>query len=373
MVQNLKKIFIFLVFFFVPLFVFAQGFVEEDFVSKSTQESYRAEVLEVVDVTREILPPANVEHVTQTLQIKILNGNRKGEEVEFVNDFVELEGGDTFFLDHTILPDGSEYYTMREIDRLLPILVLVGIFAFAVVLFGGLQGMRSLISLAGSLLVILYVLIPALLAGYSPVLTSIIIATVVLFFAIFFVHGFTMSSLISFIGTISAVVFTGVFATISINVAKLTGFASDEVIYLHLSTGGELDMTGLLLAGIIIGALGVLDDIAVTQVSVVKELFKVGNKLSSKKIYKKALRVGKAHIGALLNTLILAYTGAALPLLLLFFQTNNSIISIVNREVFATEIIRSLVGSVGLILAVPITTWLAVTYFSKRRKEEKML
>ena len=369
MMQKFKKIIFFLALLCVPAFACAQVFTEEFTLNKPVQESYRAEVLEIVNVTREILPPANVENVTQTLQVEILNGNRKGDLVVFDNDFVELEKGDTFFLDHTVLPDGFEYYTMREIDRLLPIFVLVGVFALVVVLFGGMQGVRSLLSLAGSVLIILYVLIPALLAGYPPVFMSIVIATIVLFFVIFFVHGFNMSSFISFAGTIGAVMLTGILATISISMAKLTGFASDEVVYLHLSTGGELDMTGLLLAGIIIGALGVLDDIAITQVAVVKELFGVGKKLSPRKIYKKALRVGKAHIGALINTLVLAYTGAALPLLLLFSQTNDSTISIVNKEVFATEIVRSLVGSIGLVFAVPITTWLAVIYFSNRQRD----
>ena len=165
-------------------------------------------------------------------------------------------------------------------------------------------------------------------------------------------------------GTLIAVVLTGIFAFLSIQGAGLTGFSSDETIYLNLSTGGELDFVGLLLAAMIIGALGVLDDIAVTQVAVVRELFAAGVK-EKWDVYKRAMRVGREHVGALVNTLVLAYTGAALPLLLLFSLSQSGPLAIINREIFATEIIRSLVGSIGLILTVPITTLLAILLLEK--------
>jgi uncharacterized membrane protein len=156
------------------------------------------------------------------------------------------------------------------------------------------------------------------------------------------------------------VILTGVLAYIGVTFAHLTGFVSDEAVYLNLNTKGTLDFAGLLFGGIMIGALGVLDDIAVTQAAVVSELYNSASHLSKKEIYIKALRVGKEHVGALVNTLALAYTGASLPLLLLFSTSDSSISSIINREIFATEIIRTVAGSIGLILTVPITTMLAV-------------
>lgn len=350
--------------FFVPSVVVGQNIVTAP--NDGHTSEYRVKIIEVVESQTELLPPENIEYTTQTLRAQILSEEKRGEEVVFDNDFVELKAGDVIFLEHTVL-EGFEYYTVKEFDRTWQILLLVGLFVGAVFVFGGRQGARSLFSLVVSLGIIVYVLIPALLAGFSPVLTSVLVATSVLFFAIFMVHGFNMTSVIGFVGTISAVLITGVLAAAFVYLSHLTGFASDEATYLHVYTGGELDIAGLLLAAIIIGSLGVLDDIAITQVSVVKEFFALDKNLSTHDVYKKAYRVGKAHIGALINTLVLAYTGAALPILLLFFYSNDAtLLSIINKEVFATEIIRSLVGSIGLIAAVPITTWFAVVYFSKK-------
>jgi uncharacterized membrane protein len=203
-------------------------------------------------------------------------------------------------------------------------------------------------------------LVPSLLKGYPPVLTSIIIAAVILFIAIYLTHGFNRESTVAFLGTVSAVMLTGILAYLAVTFARLSGFASDEAVYLNFNTNGALDFTGLLLGGIMIGVLGVLDDIAVTQAAVVSELYNSAPHLSRKEIYKKALRVGREHVGALVNTLALAYTGASLPLLLLFSISDFSGASIINQEIFATEIIRTAVGSIGLILTVPITTLLAI-------------
>ncbi len=205
-------------------------------------------------------------------------------------------------------------------------------------------------------------------SGISPVPLSVIVAGLVLFLAIFFTHGFNIRSGIAYAGTIIAVILTGLFAYFSIYITDLTGFSSDESVYLNLSTGGELDFVGLFLASVIIGALGVLDDIAVTQVAVVRELFGVGN-LTKKEIYQKAMRVGREHVGALVNTLVLAYTGATLPLLLLFSLSESGALAIINREIFASEIVRGLVGSTGLVLTVPITTFLAVIILNKYRNK----
>lgn len=135
-----------------------------------------------------------------------------------------------------------------------------------------------------------------------------------------------------------------------------------KLFFLNFNTGGTLDFQGLLLGAIIIGVLGVLDDIAVTQVSVVGELKSANSNLSKKDLYLKAIKVGKDHTSSLVNTLVLAYTSVSLPLLLLISQSDTSILKIINSEVFSTEIVRTIVGSIGLILTVPITTFLAVMF-----------
>jgi uncharacterized membrane protein len=159
-----------------------------------------------------------------------------------------------------------------------------------------------------------------------------------------------------------AVFITSVLAIVAVLQTSLTGFVSDESVFLNFATSGTLDFTGLLLGAIIIGVLGVLDDIAVTQAAVVTELYQSNKDLTARMVYQKAIRVGREHVGALVNTLVLAYVGASLPLLMYFHLSPLNFWSLVNSELFATEIIRAIVGSIGLILTVPIVTGLAV-YF----------
>lgn len=339
----------------LPSFVGAQELVEDKV------EVVKAEVVEVLNQQEETIPGIELGSTSQTITVKVLEGDQTGQLVTLENDFIMLEAGDDFFLYHSIdAIDGSETYSVRDIDRRPVVFFFIFLFIAVVLIFSGKQGVRSLIGLAGSFFVILYVLIPGLLAGYPPILTSVVVATAILFLAIYFTHGFNRVSTVAFTGTVLAVVLTGTLAYVGVSLAHFTGFASEEAFYLNLNTRGTLDFTGLLLGGIMIGVLGVLDDIAVTQVAVVRELYSSATHLSRKEVYKKALGVGKEHVGALVNTLALAYTGASLPLLLLFSSADTSLSNVINQEIFATEIIRTVVGSIGLIMTVPITTMLAV-------------
>lgn len=333
---------------------------------RDEQAVWRAEVVRVIESKEEQIPGTDISSYSQTLEVKLKNGERKGELITFRNDFTQLEDGDKFFLVYTKEIDGFERYAVQEVDRTFSLLILAILFVGAVVWLSGVQGVRSLVGLVGSIAAIFFVLIPLLLQGFPPVLTSVLVATGILAIALFLTHGFRFSSCIALLGTAGAVTMTGVLATVFAYVSKLSGFASDEAVYLNIATKGELDFVGLLLGGIIIGVIGVLDDIAITQVAVVRELHEHSPEMPPRVLYTKALRVGKEHVGALVNTLVLAYTGAALPLLLLFFQVSTSSpIAILNQEVLTTEIIRTLVGSIGLVLAVPITTALAVLWRGK--------
>jgi len=348
--------------FFAPVNADAQQIIQDKI------EILKARVVDVLDQEVRIVPGTDVQSTYQTIIAEIIEGERKGDIVTIDNDFLILEKGDKFFLRHLIDgEDGREVYTVRDVDRQGVIIGFIVLFAVAVIIFSGKQGIRSLLSLAGSFVVIMYILVPSLLKGYPPVLVSILIATAILFLAIFLTHGFNRESLVAFTGTVTAVVLTGILAYLGVELASLSGFASDEAVYLNFNTRGMLDFTGLLLGGIMIGVLGVLDDIAVTQAAVVSELYSSNPALTKWEAYHKAIRVGKEHAGALVNTLALAYTGVSLPLLLLFSTSDSSISSIINQEIFATEIIRTTVGSIGLIMTVPITTLLAV-YFLKNYK-----
>lgn len=322
--------------------------------------TYKARVLAVMHQELREIPGTDTEHLYQTIEARILSGPQEGTVVTIENDYLALEEGDTFFLSHTIFIDGTETYGVVGIDRLPALLWLIGFFVAVVILFGGWQGVRSLLALFGSFFAIFYVLMPGLLGGWPPLLLSVGVASIILAVAIFFTHGLNRESVAAFSGTMIAVVATGIFAIVAVNATDLSGFAAEESVYLNFNTQGTLDFTGLLLGAIIIGVLGVLDDIAVTQAAVVGELYRSNKAIGRKEVYRRALRVGREHVGALVNTLVLAYTGAALPLLLLFYLSPAEPLAIVNLEIFATEIVRAIIGSIGLIFTVPLVTGLAV-------------
>jgi uncharacterized membrane protein len=326
-------------------------------------EIVRAKVTEVIDQEQKKIPGTDVLSTYQTIMVEILEGEQKGQIVKVENDFLVLDEGDKFFLYHEVdALHGGHTYSVRDVDRRYVIIIFVAIFIAFVLIFSGKQGLKSLLSLAGSFIVILYILIPGLLKGFPPVMTSVVIASIILFLAIYLTHGFNRQSTVAFSGTVIAVIITGILAYLSVSIAHLSGFSSDEAVYLNINTKGVLDFAGLLLGGIMIGVLGVLDDIAITQAAIVSEIYSSAPHLSKKEVYKKALRVGREHVGALVNTLAFAYTGASLPLLLLVAVSNTSFSSTINQEIFVTEIVRTIVGSIGLILTVPITTLIAVNY-----------
>ncbi len=357
--RKCKILFIFVVLFLFSFFNAPQIHANELIQDKTA--IVKARVLEVLSQNEEDVIGTDVKRINQNISIEILQGEQKGKVITIENDYIVLSKGDKFFLYHSIDGlNGRESYSVRDVDRRPVIVFFIALFVAVVLLFLGKKGLRSLLGLAGSFFVILYVLIPSLLRGYPPILTSIVVATIILFLAIYFTHGFNRVSTVAFTGTVLAVIFTGILAYIGVTLAQFTGFVTEEAFYLNLNTRGTLDFTGLLLGGIMIGVLGVLDDIAITQSAIVRELYSSAPHLSKKEVYKKAISVGKEHVGALVNTLALAYTGASLPLLLLFSSAGTTSFSIINQEIFATEIIRTIAGSIGLILTVPITTLLAV-------------
>lgn len=340
----------------MPLFVSAQE-LHNDY-----QGTYRGKVLEILDEEIRELPGLGTEQLFQTIQAEVLDGPKKGEIITIENDYFELNTRDKFYFNYNVYVDGRESFGIINIDRKDSLLFLAIIFVAIIIAFGRWQGVRSLIALFGSFLAIIFILLPGILNGWNPLLASILVAAGILFLAIFFTHGFNRESAVAYGGTIIAVILTGLFAVFAVHITNLSGFASDETVYLNFSTGGNLNFTALLLGAFIIGFLGVLDDIAVTQAALVSELFGSNPNMGRGEAYRRAMRVGREHVGALVNTLVLAYTGASLPLLLYFKLGPASFVSTINLEIFATEIVRIIVGSAGLILTVPIVTLLAVKY-----------
>ncbi|MDO8462732.1 MAG: YibE/F family protein [bacterium] len=304
----------------------------------------------------------------QQLTVELLSGTQEGRSAELDFNGVRLETGDQLFVHRLVTLDGDEYLQIEEVDRRSALLWFTALFMFAVVALGRWQGVRALASLGVSIVAVIGVLVPRILAGGSPVLWATAVAIGILFVSIALTHGRGRTAIAAFLGTAVAVGLTAALATVAVSISKFSGLADDAAFYLDIGTGGAIDLRGLLLAAIIIGAVGVLDDVAITQAAAVKELNDAAPMLTARALFQRALRIGREHVGALVNTLALAYVGAALPLLLLFSHALSPLDQIVNREMIATEIIRALVGSIGVIAAVPLTTWFAVLLIKRRAR-----
>ena len=345
-----------LIFLLFALPVSAQELVTD------TVHIMKARVVEVVAQETKQVPGTNVTGTYQTIRVEILEEPEEGAVVLIENDYLVLDEGDVLYVNHTTSDfDGTDYYSVVERDRSMPLLFLTLLFVAVTLIFGGKQGARGLVALLGSFFFIGAFLLPGILAGYSPVLVSIGVAAVIVTLGSYVTHGFTKTTSAAVLGMIITIGLPGLLAWLSIEWTYLEGWSGDEVTYLHLNARGAIDLAGLLLGGILIGLLGVLYDGAIGQAVAVEELASAGQHLSRVEIYRRALRIGREHVGALVNTLAIAYAGAALPLLLLFYQIGDLNLGLtINRELFATEIVRILVGSIGLVLAVPITTWVSV-------------
>ena len=252
---------------------------------------------------------------------------------------------------------GFEYQYADRQRRSLLGLIAVG-FALAVIALGRFKGVAALAGLAASVAVLLLFIVPSLLENNPPVTVAVVGSAAIAFVALYTAHGFNQPTSVALLGTLAALVLTAGLSAAAVAAAELTGFTSEESLLLTLLPG-RIDARGLILAGIVLGSLGALDDVTVTQVSAVTEIRKADPALPRQALLRAGLRVGRDHIASTVNTLFLAYAGASMPLLVLFALSNQSLGTIANSEVVATEIIRTLLGSIGLVAAVPITTWLA--------------
>jgi uncharacterized membrane protein len=257
-------------------------------------------------------------------------------------------------------------YSVTDVDRQFPMLLLAGIFALAVVLVGRMRGVMALIALAVSFAVLTLFILPAILQGSNPLIVAVIGASAIMLVALYLCHGLTARTSVAVLGTLVSLLLTGLLGSLFIGWASLTGNTDDNTGLIH-GLYPNIDMSGLLLAGIIIGSLGVLDDVTVTQTSAVWELRQADPGMGPRALYRAGIRIGRDHIASVVNTLVLAYAGAALPLLLLFSIAQSSVGTVATSELVAVEIVRTLVGSIGLVAAVPVTTALASLVVSADR------
>jgi uncharacterized membrane protein len=300
--------------------------------------------------------------------VKLTSGPDRGTQV--YTDFPGGPGapvvhpGDDVVLTRTEGTGTAYEYQIADHRRSTQLWLLLAVFVLAVLAFGRLRGLAALAGLAVTFAILLMFIVPAILGGGPPVLIAIVGSAAIMLSVLYLTHGFTVPTSVAVLGTLLSLTLTGVLSALSTASMHLTGIASEEDTFLSLAYQ-HVDMQGLLLAGILIGSLGVLDDVAVTQAVTVDELAAANPTLSARQLYRAAARVGRAHITAVINTIILAYAGASLPMLLLLTAGQQPLGQVLTTQQMAQEIVRSIVGTIGLIAAVPITTALAAVTTSR--------
>ncbi len=317
-----------------------------------------------VDLVECTDPAEGLRTECQLVEVDVTSGPTAGDGASFLSSLADFSAptfsaGDRLVLAYNDLAPARFQYAFVELQREAPLLLLGVAFVAVVVAFGRWKGIRALLGLAVSLVVIVGFLLPSLLRDNNAVAVALVTTSVVAFAALYLAHGISTSTTVALLGTLASVlVITALAAVVSAG-ADLSGLSEESFQVLRV-TAEAIEPRGILIAGIVIGALGVLDDVTVTQVSAVAELRRANPGLSRQELYRSAIRIGRDHVASTVNTLVLAYVGASLALMLFFFQEGRSLGQVLGRELVAIEIVRTLVGSIGLILSVPLTTGLAV-------------
>jgi uncharacterized membrane protein len=334
-------------------------------VGLARPQTFGAEIVAIAAAPCRVPGQSGCRSVTVELGEGEDTGRRATLTVNDPPDRLDLDVGDRVRVAKNQLPPEAQLggvkldrYSLADFERRRPLLWLAAGFAALVLLTGRWKGLRALVGLGASLAIIIFFVVPAILDGSSPPGVALVGSLAIMLVTLVVTHGFGPKMLAATLGTSAALLLTLGLASLFVGAAHLTGLSSDEAIFLRASVG-DISISGLLLAGMVIGALGVLDDLTVTQASTVLALRRANPRYGFRRLFEGAVAVGHDHIAATVNTLVLAYAGAALPVLLIFSLGGTSFGDAVNSEVVATEIVAMLVGSIGLIAAVPLTTALA--------------
>ncbi|HDQ35019.1 MAG TPA: YibE/F family protein [Chloroflexi bacterium] len=322
----------------------------------------------VLSVRREesMLDQSGLVQVMQELTLEIRSaGAYAGQQIEVTYnglgpslETVRFKPGQLALVMISQRGDGAVFYAVADHVRWWPLAGLAAFFAVVTVVVGRWQGLRALLGLALGGVMIGGFILPQILALRDPVWVSVVGTALLMAVTLYLIQGWNPIAHTALLGLLVSLALTGLLAFLWTRLSYLTGFGSEETLYLQ-AIGVGLGMRGLLLAGMIIGAAGVLDDVVLAQAVTVYEIAGVAPELSSWKLYQRGMKVGVAHLASMVNTLVLAYAGAALPLMILFYLFPEPWYLTINRELIAEEIIRTLVGSLGLMVAVPLTSAIA--------------
>jgi len=314
--------------------------------------------------------PGQEDFICSTVTVELAEGEDEGET--FNLDFSSgprtraVKVGDEVIVGAVDQPEGEvapgspppQKYFFVDFDRRVPLIALALVFSLVVIALSRWRGLFALAGVAISLLVLAKFVLPAILEGSQPLAVAVVGASAIMFLALYLAHGLNAATTTAVLGTLASLFLTGGLALFFVNISIFTGAGSEEAAFLQINQS-QVNLQGLLLASIIIGTLGVLDDVTVTQASAVWELHKANPAYGIGDLYRSAIRIGRDHIASTVNTLVLAYAGASLPLMILFSVSNRPLGQILNTETVAEEIVRTFVGSIGLVASVPITTGLA--------------
>lgn len=336
--------------------------------SKPAPESVlSAEVRQIVSEQDVVLDTGNDSKLVkeQTLLVEVESQGGK-KEMTVQNDYLPVRPGDKVFIRASAF--GETEFNVVDVSRGKGIFILLLLFVALVVLTSGWKGVNSLAALLFSFAVIFAFILPQILNGFSPVAIGIIGAALILVPALYLSYGFNKKSISAFLGIFITLVLVGLTADYFVQALNFTGL-SEASVFLSMESESAINMLGLLTAGMIIAAVGILDDVAAIQSSIVFSLAKANSELRGMKLFRESMRVGKDHISAVVNTLVLAYTGASLPLILLLSTRGMSLDYFVSIEIVAEEIVRTLISSSGLLLAVPLTTMFAVMMADRKAED----
>lgn len=342
--------------------------------AQSGVEDNRKYFAEIDKVTQEKeIEVMGVRQPYQQLEVRITSGDMANKKVTIENgnepmaNVIKYKVGDKVLVNLGVDLEGNQVFYISDFVRNDKLLILLIIFVGLTILVARGKGINSVISMLLTFAAIFYFVLPRISDGTDPLLVAVLFSLGIIPITFYLSHGMNKKTTAAIIGSLITLVVICGLGQVSIVITHLTGLSSEEAGMLSVEQGGLLNMPGILLAGIVIGALGVLDDITVSQAAVVSELAGGAKVTKTKELYSRAMNVGRDHITSMVNTLVLAYAGASLPLLLIFINNPHPFAEIVNYEMISEEIVRTLTGSIGLILAVPITTLIAVWMFAEKR------
>ncbi|PQQ68336.1 hypothetical protein B9R14_11590 [Acetivibrio saccincola] len=369
------------VFFFLNSAVFAEEVGEIMQEEDKLPKQVRAVVLNAYQVENEEKEYSGgiLEIKTQMLEVKILKGPHKGKIIKAQNSLnsfndaynITISRGQEVFVYINEAEDGSiESAYVAEIVRDKYILYLLMAFILSMLVVGRMKGFKALISLAITCIAVIYIMLPLLLKGYNPIIVSVPVCVGVIVITLLLVSGFNKKSFAAIIGTAGGVIIAGVIALLMGYFTNMTGLGSEEAQMLQFTPLDiKFNFKGLLFAGILIGAMGAIMDVGISIASSLTEIAAAKEDISTKDLIKSGMNVGRDILGSMSNTLILAYTSASIPLLLLAMAYKVSFIEMVNWEVVASEIVRALSSSIGLVITVPLTAVAAATLLNKKNAE----